>query len=145
LEFFVEQNQTIPYWNLDSSQFWSEFTGFQYTLDGTPMTFANLAVSFRNNSTGTLTVCFDLRACINGLEFLGPQLYSGPESTPMLNPGTYTMTGLNALSNASVWTQHSFSAVTIAPVPEPRLAWLGVALLCFGFVFSRRSRAALFR
>jgi len=74
----------------------------------------------------------------NMLGLDGPQLYSGPESSPELLVGTYDMINTGGSGMFENWGDRV--TLTIAPVPEPASMTLGVAGILVVGVIKRRKK-----
>jgi hypothetical protein len=98
-----------------------------WTLNGADQGFADL--SFWNLSTGGGL----LLAHINGiLSLFGPQLYTGPESSPTFVPGTYSFIDADSVFGGPFTLNLTTLTGSVGPVatPEPPSALLlGVGLL----------------
>lgn len=91
-------------------------------------------LTFRTSGDlGGFVFCLYSSACIDGFEFIMPQLYSGPESNPTILTGVFGPTRLNVIDNASVFQQFDFQPVTISALPEPSTLALTLLALFAGF------------
>jgi hypothetical protein len=115
------------------------FTNFVYTLDGTVMNVGAVDIeAFSSADLGLFSVCFfgcsASGVITNGFDFVGPQIYSGPESAPTILTGSYSETGVNQVAVASLLYTQADGTIDIntsASVPEPSTAGLSAAGLLF--------------
>ena len=123
---------------------------FVYTLNGVTSSPAIGSITvFSFNSAGLFDICFTT-ACSDGsvsglgLQFTGPQIYSGSESSPSILTGTFTPTPLDAsfaVGNDSYFLAAD-SPITIAATPEPSsITLLAGGLLASSALLRRRQGA----
>lgn len=118
------------------SQFSAAFSNFTYTLNGSVVATPPVTqLIFWTTGLGGFDFCF-AGPCSPGMEIIGPQLYSGPESAPTILTGVYQTTNVNALFVDFEIGQSSFLPITITDAtatPEPSTILLsGAALLLVG-------------
>lgn len=133
LSFTLSGNPAVSGVNLGDS-FDPVFSNAVFTENGAPVSSIGLEfLTFRaSGDLGGFVFCLNSSACIDGFEFIMPQLYSGPESNPTILTGVFDPTRLNVMENAFVFQQFDFQPVTISALPEPStLALTGLALLAW--------------
>jgi hypothetical protein len=131
LSFTLSSNPAVSGVNPGES-FDPVFSNAVFTENGAPVSFIGQEfLTFRTSGDlGGFVFCINSSACIDGFEFIMPQLYSGPESNPTILAGVFDPARLNVIDNAFVFQQFDFQPVTISALPEPStLALRGLALL----------------
>lgn len=118
---FYQSGAGLAFWNTTGS-----FAGaLQPEAD---LTFYNAAVG------GGLNI-YDLHGSVNLLAVDGPQLYTGPESAPVLKLGTFTLTQSRGTGT------YTLTVTDVSAVPEPASALL--VFVGLGVLLSvRRNRPA---
>jgi hypothetical protein len=94
------------------------FAGQQFTLWNVVGSFENAStskadVTFFNSAEGGGLNLYDFAAHTNLLSTDGPQLYTGTESSPLFNLGTFALTQFQGAG------QYTLVVSEVTPVPEP--------------------------
>jgi len=134
--FLVDSNPVVS--NVNSSSFDPAFSNFSYVLNGSPVAITPGEIKFFDAAvTGMFAICFS-SACsqtANGLQFAGPQMYSGATSAPTILPGGFTSTIFVAFFGTTLYPQANVTVQAVASAPEPMtLSLMGAGLLGLGFL-----------
>jgi hypothetical protein len=134
--FLVDSNPVVS--NVNSGSFDPAFSNFSYVLNGSPVAITPVEIKFFDAAvTGMFAICFS-SACgqtANGLQFAGPQMYSGATSAPTILPGGFTSTIFVAFFGTTLYPQANVTVQAVASTPEPMtLSLMGAGLLGLGFL-----------
>ncbi len=148
--FLIDSNPT-PITYTTGQSFEIPFTSFTYDLNGVQVATTPSAIYFyENNNTslfGLYQVEFGPQNSLSAVFSLeGSAAYSGPESSPTMLTGVYTLVAGNypngSLFNSTSGYDNLSGTVSIEPTPEPSsLVLLGTGLIG-ALEFLRRKRAA---
>lgn len=142
LSFEIDSNPVVS--NVTGNGFDVAFSDFTYMLNGSPLALPVGMIQFWSSvgDPGGFDVCFYNMACTLGLEFEGPQLYTGSTSAPTIQAGVYDMTRVNNLDIAQgSFQQFIYLPVTIATTPEPSTLFTsGTVILLAGAARLRKRR-----
>ena len=145
--FLVDSSPSVSNVN-PGSGFDVSFSNFTYFLNGSPVVILPANVRFFNTAfSGMFNVCFappcsGTSSPTNGFEFIGPQMFTGSESTPLMSTGSFTSTSFSVFVNSAAALQSSTTIQAVGSgVPEPStLLTLGAGLLALaGRRLCRRS------
>ena len=134
--YVVDSNPVVS--NVNAGQgFNAAFSNFTYSLNGANVAIAPLAIRFFNGATtGMFAICF-VAACgpaSSGLQFAGPQMYSGAESAPTILTGAFTSTTFVSYVGTALSSQTNVT-VQAAAIPEPAtVSLVATALLGIGLL-----------
>jgi hypothetical protein len=137
--YFVQSNPSVSNVAAGTS-FSPAFTGFSYTLGGSPVATTPTGITFFNSNLGGL-MNIDFSGGVFGIE--GGQAYSGSESAPTILTGTYPISGADFVSGEN--SQPFTGDVIIADAntaPEPSTFSLTLIAAIFGTAFWRLRRRA---
>jgi len=116
-------------------------------VSGTSFTLNPITVTFEGNTlSGPVTFFTAGGAGGGGAIFSGPKLFSGPESAPTFNLGTFALSGFTDIGDGPelVTGQLTISAAPTPAVPEPLpLALAGTGILGLVEILRRRRLALL--
>jgi len=125
------------------SYFQTAYTGASYAVGGSAVSLTGNQVFFYTNET--LDICLD-SSCDYQISFGGPQIFTGPVTSPSLSPGSYPSTATTTVywaPSSDTPTEDSNPGVTVqvsgaSSVPEPATIFAVVGgLLALGL--ARRS------
>ncbi len=134
--FLVDSNPSVLNVTTGSS-FDVSFSNFSYFLNGSSVVISPANIRFFNTAfSGMFNVCFappcpGTSSPTNGFEFIGPQMFTGSESTPLMSTGSFTSTSFSVFVNSAAALQSNTTIQAVGSgVPEPS-TWLtlGAGLL----------------
>jgi len=124
--YIVDSNSPVVS-NVSAGQgFDPAYSNFSYSLNGAPVAVTPVEIRFFNAATtGMFAICF-VGSCgptSSGLQFAGPQMYSGAESAPTILTGAFASTAFvvyvgTALSFQPIVTLQA-ATIPEATIPEP--------------------------
>jgi len=140
--YFVQSNPSVS--NVAAGTAFSPaFTGFSYTLGGSPVATTPTEITFFSLSSGGL-MNVEFSGAVFGI--IGGQAYSGSESAPTILTGTYPINAEESDFAANDQTAQTLSGnVIIADAntaPEPSTFSLTLIAAIFGTAFWRLRRRA---
>jgi len=127
------------------------YTNFVYTLNSVTISIQSVDIAFFSAADGGLLNIAVLGSAAppatptNGWVILGPQAYSGPESSPTILPGAYTETAntLYVAGTSFAQTTGSFSITNAVPgTPAPPSLILMLIGLAMGMAYLTSRRFA---
>ena len=121
--FNVASNPAVTSF-VSGNYFIAPISNFVYTLNGTPVNVSPVALATFNSADFGLFNLGFLGSSpappfpTNGLELYGPQMYTGPESSPTIVPGTY-FASLDSAFVSAIGYQFPTGIVTISGGGDP--------------------------
>lgn len=134
--FLVDSNPVVS--NVNGASFDAAFSNFSYVLNGSPVAITPVGIKFFDAAvTGMFSICFisDCGPTSNGIQFAGPQMYSGATSAPTILTGSFPSDSTVVFFGTTLDFQANVTVQTVAGAPEPMtLSLMGAGLLGLGFL-----------
>lgn len=135
---FLANTNPAPLSDVGMGGFSFTFSGFSYSLDGSPVVAPPTLIRFFSGTNfGGFAICFNgatFSTCTEGLATDGPQMYTGTTSAPTLIPGAFAQaTGSFAIFVSGTDYFQPDTTLQATAVPEPSaLLTLAAGLFALG-------------